>query len=256
MTAKSRPGLGGRANAAKAASSAAEAEAPPKPGRRSRTSAVVSADAGKRPRSRSGDRPRGRSRELLLDAASHLLSQRNSIDVSLSEIAQESGLNSALISYHFGNKEGLLLALVRRDADTALRQLDQLLAMDIPPEQKIRLHIRGVISTYAKYPYLNRLIHMLLDDGKSEPAKEVASFFIDPLVAGQQKMIEEGIAAEVFRPVDAAHFYFTFIGACDILFYGRATREHTFGSGELTPATRERYADFVAETALRILRPE
>src|SRR5690606_26478241 len=157
---KSSPARTRRAGAGKAAASeTAEGSGSAKTARRSKKASPAEnttskGSTGERRRSgkSASDRPRGRSRELLLEAASRLLSQRNSIDVSLSEIAQESGLNSALISYHFGNKEGLLLALVRRDAETAMRQLDQLLAMDISPEQKIRLHIRGVISTYAKYP--------------------------------------------------------------------------------------------------------
>ena len=48
------------------------------------------------------------------------MSDRHSIDVSLSEIAAHSGLNSALVKYYFGNKNGLLLALVEREAAAAL----------------------------------------------------------------------------------------------------------------------------------------
>jgi AcrR family transcriptional regulator len=40
--------------------------------------------------------------------------QRSSIDISLSDIAQKSGANAALVKYHFGNKDGLLLALLAR----------------------------------------------------------------------------------------------------------------------------------------------
>ena len=53
--------------------------------------------------------------ERLLVAASELMIERASIDVSLSDIAQKSGVNAALVKYHFGNKDGLLLALLARD---------------------------------------------------------------------------------------------------------------------------------------------
>ncbi|MFX8719852.1 TetR/AcrR family transcriptional regulator, partial [Acinetobacter baumannii] len=39
----------------------------------------------------------------LLVAAGDLMIERNSTEVSLSEIAQKSGVNAALVKYHFGN---------------------------------------------------------------------------------------------------------------------------------------------------------
>ena len=58
--------------------------------------------------------------EKLLVAASELMIERASIEVSLSDIAQKSGVNAALVKYHFGNKDGLLLALLARDAATEI----------------------------------------------------------------------------------------------------------------------------------------
>ena len=58
--------------------------------------------------------------EKLLVAASELMIERSSIEVSLSDIAQKSGVNAALVKYHFGNKDGLLLALLARDAATEM----------------------------------------------------------------------------------------------------------------------------------------
>ena len=60
--------------------------------------------------------------EKLLVAASELMIERSSIEVSLSDIAQKSGVNAALVKYHFGNKDGLLLALLARDAATEMQQ--------------------------------------------------------------------------------------------------------------------------------------
>src|SRR6266404_3369427 len=62
----------------------------------------------------------------LLVAASELMIERSSIEVSLSDIAQKSGVNAALVKYHFGNKDGLLLALLARDAATEMSQLEYL----------------------------------------------------------------------------------------------------------------------------------
>ena len=70
----------------------------------------------------------------LLDAASEIMRQGDIDDVSLSELARRSGLNSALVKYYFGNKAGLLRALIDRDWSVRVRSVEALLAKDVAPE--------------------------------------------------------------------------------------------------------------------------
>ena len=120
--------------------------------------------------------------EKLLVAASELMIERSSIEVSLSDIAQKSGVNAALVKYHFGNKDGLLLALLARDAATEMSHLEYLLAQPITPTAKLKLHIAGIIRAYHQFPYMNRLIHYLLHESSAEAADEVSKFFVAPLL--------------------------------------------------------------------------
>src|SRR5947199_6464123 len=106
---------------------------------------------------------RNTTADKLLVAASELMIERSSIEVSLSDIAQKSGVNAALVKYHFGNKDGLLLALLARAA-TEVAHLEYLLAQPIAPTAKLRLHIAGIIRAYHQFPYMNRLIHYLLHE--------------------------------------------------------------------------------------------
>ena len=119
--------------------------------------------------------------EKLLVAASELMIERASIEVSLSDIAQKSGVNAALVKYHFGNKDGLLLALLARDAATEMSQLEYLISQPISPTAKLKLHIGGIIRAYYQFPYMNRLIHYLLHESSTEAADEVSKFFVAPL---------------------------------------------------------------------------
>src|SRR3984957_19995754 len=141
--------------------------------------------------------------EKLLVAASELMIERSAVEISLSDIAQKSGVNAALVKYHFGNKDGLLLA------------------QPITPTAKLRLHIAGIIRAYHQFPYMNRLIHYLLHESSGDAADEVSKFFVAPLLDFHRRLLAEGIKAGEFRNIDPVLFYTSLIGACDHLFFGR-----------------------------------
>src|SRR3954470_13909677 len=188
--------------------------------------------------------------DRLLVAASGLMIERNSIDVSLSDIAQKSGINAALVKYHFGNKDGLLLALLARDAATEVEHLEYLLAQPIKPTAKLKLHIAGIIKAYFQFPYMNRLIHYLLHESSSEAADEVSKFFIGPLLDFHRRLLAEGYARGELRKIDPVLFYTSLIGACDNLFFSRHAMSRAIGVG---PVTDEVCRDYVAHMEAMLL---
>ena len=184
---------------------------------------------------------RNATAEKLLVAASELMIERSSIEVSLSDIAQKSGVNAALVKYHFGNKDGLLLALLARDAATEVSHLEYLLAQPITPTAKLKLHIAGIIRAYHRFPYMNRLIHYLLHETNAGAADEVSKFFIAPLLGFHRRLLAEGIKAGEFRVVDPVLFYTSLIGACDHLFFGRHAMSRASGVGPVTDEVCRQY---------------
>ena len=180
--------------------------------------------------------------EKLLVAASELMIERSSIDISLSDIAQKSGANAALVKYHFGNKDGLLLSLLARDAANEVANLEYLLAQPISPTAKLKLHIAGIIRAYHRFPYMNRLIHYLLHETSAEAAAQVSQFFVAPLLDFHRRLLAEGITAGEFRKIDPVLFYTSLIGACDHLFFGRQAMSRASGVG---PVTDEVCRDYI-----------
>jgi AcrR family transcriptional regulator len=178
--------------------------------------------------------PKNTTADKLLVAASELMIERSSIDISLSDIAQKSGANAALVKYHFGNKDGLLLALLARDAATEVANLEYLLSQPITPTEKLRLHIGGIIRAYRRFPYMNRLIHYLLHETSAEAASEVSKFFVAPLLDFHRRLLAEGVRSGEFRKVDPVLFYTSLIGACDHLFFGRQAMSRASGVGPVT----------------------
>jgi AcrR family transcriptional regulator len=69
------------------------------------------------------------TRERILDAAERLMAERGVGGVSLNEINQAAGQrNTAALHYHFGGRDGLLRAIMRRHGDWLRARHDELYA--------------------------------------------------------------------------------------------------------------------------------
>ena len=178
----------------------------------------------------------GPSREVLLKAASDLMIELGTPEVSLHAIARRAGVTAPLVKYYFGSKEGLLVALVERDTARSLVQLDELHAMAIDPLAKLKIHITGIVRTYSRYPYLVGLLNHLLRESRTEASERIKTSFVTPLIDAQRRLIEEGVAAGQIRPIDPDQLYFIIVGACQYLFSSRVAFADIMGSRLSDPA--------------------
>lgn len=201
----------------------------------------VTANRRGRPRKADAEMRMG-TREALLRAARELMIAKNSVDISLSEVAEITGYSPGLIVYHFQNKEKLLLSLIEGDAHMAVRQLHGLASMDLPPDKKMRMHIAGIFNAYCKTPYANRLLNELMQNSSAESSKHVSEVFLKPIADFQRNLLEEGLAQRLFREVDPTDFYFIVLGACDHLFARRSALADIFGVTEIAEDVRRRYS--------------
>lgn len=183
------------------------------------------------------------AREQLLQTASDIMREGDIVDISLSELSLRSGLNSALVKYYFGNKAGLMKALLDRDMAGIIQAVDALLAKDWDPEARLRHHIGKVVDTYYHTPYLNRLLMRLVRESDPDEAHRIADSYLTPLSRAYDKLIKDGVKQGVFRDVDTQLFYFTTTGACDRFFSSRLVLKHCYDTEALTEELRDRYRE-------------
>jgi AcrR family transcriptional regulator len=184
------------------------------------------------------------AREQLLDTASAIMREGDIVDISLSELSLRSGLNSALVKYYFGNKAGLLKALMDRDWEAIVRSVDALVAKDdMDAEAKLRRHISKVIDTFYAVPYINRLTMRMVRESDDAEARRIADCYLSPIYQAYEQLIGEGVRTGAFRAIDPQLFYFTVTGAVDRFFSTRLIMKYCFDQDTLTEELRDRYRE-------------
>jgi len=189
------------------------------------------------------------TREFLVQAASDLMIEKGGVRISLSEIAGRTRLSPAVVRYHFGDKDGLLLALLEREAKT-MDGLRALADEELPAAIKLRLHIGGLVDRIFRAPYLNQLLRMMQQEG-GEKASRVTELFIKPISEFQRTLLEQGQREGTFRAVSPIEFYFTINGACALFFNDRETLRDVFGVSAITEELKTNFARSLTSIVLK-----
>lgn len=138
------------------------------------------------------------SRTKLITAATRLFADKGFSAVSIRELAQQAGVNSALISYHFDGKEGLYTAVLENQFSLMLQLAERINKEPLTPEQKIREYATTVFNIHQKYPALIRLLYSELFN--PSPCFEVITEkILAKLFQILFKAISDGIEAGQFR---------------------------------------------------------
>jgi AcrR family transcriptional regulator len=191
------------------------------------------------------------ARDQLIEAASQIMREGETIDLSLSELSLRAGLNSALVKYYFGNKNGLMLALLDRDMGNIVQSLGALIAKDMPPADKLRIHIGAVIDTYYAFPYLNRLLMRMVRDSAPAEAARIADLYLKPISKAYDILITEGVKAGKFRKTDPQFFYFTVTGAADRFYSSRLVLQHCYNQDGFDDHMRDAYREHTIDLIMR-----
>lgn len=183
------------------------------------------------------------ARAKLIETASQIMREGDTIDISFSELSVRSGLNSALVKYYFGNKDGMLEAILERDMTAILDGIAALIAKEMPPEDKLRHHIGAVINYYYDFPYIHRLTMRLIRDLPPEGAREIADKYLKPLSEAYNFFVGEGIKSGVFRDLDPDLFYSAVTGAADRFFTGKLVWKYCYGRDDFDERMRDAYRE-------------
>jgi AcrR family transcriptional regulator len=184
------------------------------------------------------------TRQALLSAGAALFAERGFDGTSVDEIARRARVNKAMISYHFGGKEGLYGAILAAAATPAAGRLRELATADIPPVEALERYIETFVELTEKNPHFPPMVlRELMEGGRLFDE----AFFPHVLaIFGSIRMIiARGIALKVFRPVDPLVTHLAVVGSLLFFLVTEGVRERMEKKG-IIPTPRPLPKDFVA----------
>ncbi len=112
------------------------------------------------------DRPRGEpdgdTERRILAAARAVFIRRGTAGARMQEIAEEAGVNQALLHYYFGSKERLLVEVVRDDCDQRLAALDEALAQAGSVDEIVRALVESLEAFVEGEPGSQAVLYEML----------------------------------------------------------------------------------------------
>ena len=186
------------------------------------------------------------ARDKLLSAGTELFAVQGFAGVSIRELATAAGVNSALISYHFGGKAGLYEAVVTAQYERLVGKFEAIAASTAPMEEKIRMYADVIRRNHTEdQPLMARLIQGELTSPTACLENVVRKYTvrIAGIISG---VLRQGIQSGTFRQdIDPVFAAMTLAGMLNFYFILREVTK------AVVPEFAGRDQEFV-ESALKI----
>ena len=210
-----------------------------------------------------GNTPRqrdpGATREALIDAGARVFARLGFSGATTDTIAREAGVNKAMISYHFGGKEGLYRAVLASGFSEAIGRMAGLSqapsgnsAVDL-----LGRFIESMAATFAHRPTLPLLIqHEALAGGEALDREAVP--YMARILELLDAIIKRGVAEGVFRPTHPMLLQFQIVGPLLLYFSTRPLRERLAGQSRMPVAlpSLEEMVRHIHESLIHGLDPD
>lgn len=184
--------------------------------------------------------------QRILDAAHAIFLKRGTAGARMQEIADEAGVNKALLHYYFRSKERLAEAVFARVARGLFPPVFVILASDDEIETKVERVIAHYLDTVSASPFLPgyvlsemqhhpERIERLVETAVEAPAEGIAL----PVVAKLGAQIDARVRAGTLRPVAPDQFVVSLLSLCLFPFAARPLLQVSLGWGA------EEFAEFI-----------
>ena len=174
----------------------------------------------------------GETEQRILDAARTVFIRSGTAGARMQEIAEEAGVNQALIHYYFRSKEGLSQAVFREAAGKMFPAILSTLASDLSIDKKIDGLVETYLDTMSRTPFLPGYIlselhyhpermTQLLGNITGTPAGGHLPDTVRPVFEKLDRQLAEEARAGRMRKISSQQFVVNLLSLCIFPFAAR-----------------------------------
>lgn len=151
---------------------------------------------------------------LIKEKAKKLFFQKGFLDATTQEIADEAGVNRALIHYYFKSRDQMLDLLLEETILEKKERVSKILSSDLPFRQKIARYIDTVVDHGLEYPYLENFI---VSETARHPdkVKNLCTRYPTKSTDLIREQLEQEIKKKKLLPISPEHFMVNLIALCN-----------------------------------------
>jgi AcrR family transcriptional regulator len=172
------------------------------------------------------------SEEKILAAAKKIFIREGMAGARMQDIADEAGINKALLHYYFKNKEQLFERVLKEAIGRFIPRVKELLLSDVSVYEKIELFCHEYISMAMENPYIPLFV---LSEVNRQPEVFISKMFSGglPDFSVFVRQLDEEIEAGRMRKISPVQLLMNMMGMCVFPFVGKPILQALMGLDEL-----------------------
>ena len=168
--------------------------------------------------------------EKILEAAKTVFVTKGMEGARMQEIADEAGINKALLHYYFRSKERLFEAIFSNVIQFAFPKISQIIKSDVPFAIKMEQVIDAYIELLRQHPFIPGFVMKELNRDPSGLFKLAVRYGLNPQIIVDQ--IQEAMdKGEIIR-MDPRHVGLNIVSMCVFPFAARPIINHLIFKGD------------------------
>lgn len=158
--------------------------------------------------------------EKILAAAKKVFVEKGMDGARMQDIADEAGINKALLHYYFRSKEKLFQVIFKEAAGRLFPRINTIITANIPLFDKIRQFTNDYIEIVIENPYLPLFV---LNEMNKQPHSFIENIFAGkpPQIHLLAQQIEKEIKKGTIKKISPAHLIINMMSMCVFPFIGK-----------------------------------
>lgn len=185
---------------------------------------------------------------LIKQSAKRLFFSKGRLNAKMHEIAEDAGINRALLHYYYRSKDNLFQVVLKEAVDETFIRMFSILSEEITFEEKIEKAIHHIIDCLAQYPFIESFIISEInkehDQQLSQPLISEGRTFLKRFL----KEIEQYIKANKIPHISPEDFIVNMMALCAYPYSTKPIVQNILG------LTEKEYMSFVNKRKKMIVR--